>query len=99
MAEVCVSVSCCKFVATGWWKTKSPYKSKIKCMHAAKPTEDRLLSFLVNAWINAKYTLSSLFQVLFILQRCFVAAALLVPAGGAFSSVNSAASEESAAHQ
>lgn len=75
--------------------------SHIKCIHTAKPTKDkRLHSFLVNTWINAKYTLSSLFQVLFILQRCcFVAAALLVLAAGAFSSVNSAASEESAAHQ
>lgn len=47
-----------------------------------------------------KYTLSSLLQVLFILQRCcFVAAARPVPAGGASFSGNSAASGGSVAHQ
>lgn len=81
-------------------KPQSLDKSKIKCTHTQSQTYKKVNSSLVNTSADTKYTLSSLFQVFFILQRCcFVAAALQVLAGGAFFSVNSAASEESVAHQ
>lgn len=78
-------------------KKQSLDKSNINTQNQ---TYKRVHCSLVNTSTDTKYNLSSLFQAFFILQRCcFVAAALQGLAGGAFFSVNSAASEESVAHQ